>query len=332
MKGWVYVITNDAMPGLVKVGFTMKDPESRARQLNNTGSPHPYLVCYELLAENPQRIEGLAHEALCGKNENKEWFRCSVEEAISAIKRSAGEKTFTEIYTRADRLKAEAIQEVRHKSEHNLENAKRNYQEALEKISIRRDALDSAARRQFESSVKPVEEKLSFWLFWLIGAGLVILLLEWLLGGDAEGGAAILAIILGFFLGGFLRDLALERYPEYKNLVGLRDRKLKSTSLWYEQEHRKLNVNHDNEKLKIESTRDSDLKKLSNPSGSPEGGDRVKTGRKQHPPRQRTDSELTLLVSCKNCGQKLKIRPFLGHTKSNGVRWRCPVCTLVWRG
>ncbi|HPA47526.1 MAG TPA: GIY-YIG nuclease family protein [bacterium] len=44
MKGWVYIIANKAMPGLVKVGYSMKDPELRAAELNNTGSPHPYVL------------------------------------------------------------------------------------------------------------------------------------------------------------------------------------------------------------------------------------------------------------------------------------------------
>jgi hypothetical protein len=47
MKGWVYVITNLAMPGLVKVGYSRKDPELRAAELNSTGTPHPFVVEYE---------------------------------------------------------------------------------------------------------------------------------------------------------------------------------------------------------------------------------------------------------------------------------------------
>ena len=43
MKGWVYVISNQAMPDLVKVGFSTKDPTLRASELNHTGSPHPYV-------------------------------------------------------------------------------------------------------------------------------------------------------------------------------------------------------------------------------------------------------------------------------------------------
>lgn len=64
MKGWVYVITNKAMPGLIKVGFSMKDPELRAAELNNTGSPHPYVVDYEVLVDEPHDVEQTVHGCL----------------------------------------------------------------------------------------------------------------------------------------------------------------------------------------------------------------------------------------------------------------------------
>ena len=66
MKGWVYIISNPAMPGLVKVGHSTKDPELRARELNNTGTPHPYTVEYEMLIEDPFRVEQQTHNALRG--------------------------------------------------------------------------------------------------------------------------------------------------------------------------------------------------------------------------------------------------------------------------
>ena len=64
MKGWVYVIRNKSMPGIVKVGFSTKDPEMRAAELNNTGSPHPYTVDYEVLVDDPRNIEQLVHDRL----------------------------------------------------------------------------------------------------------------------------------------------------------------------------------------------------------------------------------------------------------------------------
>lgn len=90
IRGWVYIITNKAMPDLVKVGYSTKDPQLRAAELNHTGTPHPYLVQFDMLIENPREIEQLAHAHLSEYREGKEWFRCSVDQAVSAIQFFAG--------------------------------------------------------------------------------------------------------------------------------------------------------------------------------------------------------------------------------------------------
>lgn len=89
IRGWVYVITNKAMPGLHKVGFSTKDPVLRAEALVHTGSPHPYSVVYDALVENARGVEQAAHRLLNNKREGKEWFRCSAVEAIEAVKKAA---------------------------------------------------------------------------------------------------------------------------------------------------------------------------------------------------------------------------------------------------
>ncbi|MSP27118.1 MAG: GIY-YIG nuclease family protein [Methylococcales bacterium] len=75
MKGWVYIITNEAMPNLLKVGFSTKDPESRANELDNTGVPHRYVVEYNALVNEPRNVEQQAHVLFKAYHENKEWFR-----------------------------------------------------------------------------------------------------------------------------------------------------------------------------------------------------------------------------------------------------------------
>ena len=86
IKGWVYVISNAAMPSLLKIGYSLKDPALRARELANTGSPHPYKVEYEVLLENPREVEQRAHQHLAVQREGREWFRCTLEQAVLAIK------------------------------------------------------------------------------------------------------------------------------------------------------------------------------------------------------------------------------------------------------
>jgi hypothetical protein len=92
MRGWLYVITNRAMPGLVKVGFSTKDPQLRARTLNNTGAPHPYVVAYDVLVRDPQVAERLVHQRLKQYSEGKEWFRCSLELVRDVIRGSLGDR------------------------------------------------------------------------------------------------------------------------------------------------------------------------------------------------------------------------------------------------
>lgn len=87
MAGWVYVLENKSMPGLVKVGYTKHSPKSRAGQLYQTGIPTPFTIYYAGLYEKPRVIEGLAHAALkhCRVNKGREFFKCQPSEAVAAI-------------------------------------------------------------------------------------------------------------------------------------------------------------------------------------------------------------------------------------------------------
>ena len=95
IRGWVYVITNKSMPGLVKIGYSTKDPELRATELG-TGSPLPYCVEYDVLVEDPQSIEQRLHAIFANRREGKEWFRCDVGDAVSEIRNVVGKGAITE--------------------------------------------------------------------------------------------------------------------------------------------------------------------------------------------------------------------------------------------
>lgn len=96
IRGWVYVISNAAMPDLLKIGFSLKDPTLRARELANTGSPFPYKVEYEALLENPRDVERRAHQHLADQREGREWFRCTFDQAVSAIRAVTANKMLLE--------------------------------------------------------------------------------------------------------------------------------------------------------------------------------------------------------------------------------------------
>ncbi|MFI3218254.1 MAG: DUF1566 domain-containing protein [Methylococcales bacterium] len=87
MKGWVYIITNPSMPNVLKVGCSKSDPKLRAQQFN-TGAPDNYIVEYDALVDNPDKIEKSAHFLLKEHDKKKEWFRCDVYIAVMAIRES----------------------------------------------------------------------------------------------------------------------------------------------------------------------------------------------------------------------------------------------------
>jgi len=96
MRGWVYVFSNKAMPGLVKVGYSMKDPALRVEELKSTGMPFPFEIQYEALLQNPREVEQNVHTALGDKREKGEFFRCDAFEAVRLIRVIAGESILYE--------------------------------------------------------------------------------------------------------------------------------------------------------------------------------------------------------------------------------------------
>jgi hypothetical protein len=64
IRGWVYVIVNEAIPGLVKVGFSTKDPSLRAEELSGSGVPVKYTTAYDALVYDPYEVEQLVHANL----------------------------------------------------------------------------------------------------------------------------------------------------------------------------------------------------------------------------------------------------------------------------
>lgn len=83
MEGYVYCMSNPAMPGLLKVGFTTDTPDVRARELYTTGVPLPFKVEFAKLIANPKEKEmathkllGIYHERV---NNDREFFRVTKE-------------------------------------------------------------------------------------------------------------------------------------------------------------------------------------------------------------------------------------------------------------
>lgn len=210
MKGWVYIISNPAMPDLVKVGYSTKDPELRARELNNTGAPHAYIVEYEMLIEDPFRLEQQTHKALTCFREDREWFRCSCEEAIATIQRMAGGRAITEAFKRADRERAESIRRDQEKKELRGKIVK-------EHISKQEFAVEAKYKDIFavQFSENP------FWPYWIASSLGVFVIIAFVSPKTSESIGVISAGIAGAVIAFFARefhDSKRKESPQYKAL------------------------------------------------------------------------------------------------------------------
>jgi len=85
----VYVLTNPAMPGLVKIGkTTQSDPGTRVAQLYSTGVPVPFQVEFACRVTNPSEVERALHEAFSPQriNPRREFFEIEPEQAIAVLR------------------------------------------------------------------------------------------------------------------------------------------------------------------------------------------------------------------------------------------------------
>lgn len=89
MKGYVYVLSNPAMPGLVKIGFTLSGGQHRKTQLRTTGVPAIFELEFEIFVEDAQSLEAAVHKHLAHArySKDREYFAVSVVEAVTEITR-----------------------------------------------------------------------------------------------------------------------------------------------------------------------------------------------------------------------------------------------------
>lgn len=98
MKGFVYIMSNNAMPGIYKIGCTSRNPYTRAGDLYTTGVPSPFVVEYYVYVENYQTIEKLIHKNLYKYNYNKEFFKIDLIDCICELKNVVDNYDYDEKY------------------------------------------------------------------------------------------------------------------------------------------------------------------------------------------------------------------------------------------
>jgi len=85
----VYVLTNPAMPGLVKIGMTTQaEVEERMKQLYGTGVPVPFECVFACQVKDAAEVEKAFHFGFGTHriNPNREFFKIEPERVIALLK------------------------------------------------------------------------------------------------------------------------------------------------------------------------------------------------------------------------------------------------------
>ena len=90
--GYVYILTNEAMPDLIKIGCTTRTAEERAQELYTTGVPYPFKVVHCFTCDFPDVLERRLHKKLhqFRVNTDREFFRYPADDAFQLLQKLQG--------------------------------------------------------------------------------------------------------------------------------------------------------------------------------------------------------------------------------------------------
>jgi hypothetical protein len=105
--GRVYILSNRAMPGLLKIGYTMNTVEGRVKELSSaTGVPSEFFIEYQVECRDAASVEALVHESLTNArfDNKREFFSISLLDAVEMIRTHAKEIIEEEFYGSATEI------------------------------------------------------------------------------------------------------------------------------------------------------------------------------------------------------------------------------------
>ena len=110
MEGSVYVLTNPAMPNMVKIGKTTRNVELRLADLYSTGVPLPFECEYAAKVKDVDKTEKAFHTAFepSRVNPKREFFNINPEQAIAVLSLMAIEDVTPSVQEKAKTIDIEA--------------------------------------------------------------------------------------------------------------------------------------------------------------------------------------------------------------------------------
>lgn len=91
IPGYIYVLSNPSMPGIIKIGRTSREPKIRLRELNSaTGVAMPFKLEYAARTYWPAASEKFIHQSISGLrvNSKREFFKMNTQDAVKLCKQA----------------------------------------------------------------------------------------------------------------------------------------------------------------------------------------------------------------------------------------------------
>lgn len=114
--GIVYILTNPAMPGLVKIGKTSRNSvDVRLNELYSTGVPVPFECAFAGRIEDETKVEKAFHTAFgpYRLNPSREFFEIEPEQAIAVLELMIVENVTPQLQKEADSVDIESKDAVK---------------------------------------------------------------------------------------------------------------------------------------------------------------------------------------------------------------------------
>lgn len=92
LEGFIYVLSNESMPNIYKIGMTSVSPLERAKALSSSsGVPTPFKVEHYFHVKDMSTAEAAVHSYLSEYrvNNKREFFKCSIEDVKEALSNTA---------------------------------------------------------------------------------------------------------------------------------------------------------------------------------------------------------------------------------------------------
>lgn len=127
-KEIVYVLSNEGMPNLIKIGKTQrKDLQARMSELYSTGVPFPFECLWAGEVKDCTRIESIIHNAFRDKrvNPRREFFNIAPDQVIPLLK----ELSINELTTTVEKALSSNVTEEEKNATKQYHRPKLNFEE-----------------------------------------------------------------------------------------------------------------------------------------------------------------------------------------------------------